>query len=192
MSQRKRKTQKEVQKKPKNKNTKLYLSIIGVLVVAVIGLVLWMEFRPEKPEPEPIKRFPDIEHISTSIYKVLIDSTDTAVENLKDEEKEQYEELEPKLKYNIYVYIYNADYDESTNSELLEQLVIDTYNKEDKDFTLLVINYVDNEDIVDLLEEHYLPEDPVLIQITGQSVAENGISTNYLAIQSVLVALRGK
>lgn len=189
MSKRKNKTGKSVPKKT-NKNKILYLSIIGVLVVAIIGLVLWMEFRPEKPKPDPIKRFPEIEHISTSIYKVLVDPTDTEVENLKDKEKEQYEKLEQKLKYDVYVYIYNSDYEESSTSEQLEQLVIDTYNKEDKNYTLLVLNYVENDDIVELLDEHYLPEDPVLIHITGQSVAENGISTNYLAIQSVLVTLK--
>lgn len=192
MSKRKNKTEKPVPKKTNNKHKILYLSIIGVLVLTIIGLVLWMQFRPEKPEPEPIKRFPDIEHISTSIYKVLIDPTDTEVENLKDKEKEQYEKLEETLKYDVYVYIYNADYEESSTSELLEQLVIDTHNKEDKNYTLLVLNYVDNEEVVDLLDEHYLPEDPVLVHITGQSVAENGISTNYLAIQSVLVTLKGE
>lgn len=189
MSKRKNKTGKSVPKKT-NKNKILYLSIIGVLVAAIIGLVLWIEFRPEKPKPDPIKRFPEIEHISTSIYKVLVDPTDTEVENLKDKEKEQYEKLEQKLKYDVYVYIYNSDYEESSTSEQLEQLVIDTYNKEDKNYTLLVLNYVENDDIVELLDEHYLPEDPVLIHITGQSVAENGISTNYLAIQSVLVTLK--
>lgn len=166
-----------------------YLSVVGVLIVVVIAVMLWIQFKPEKKPDEPVDMFPTIQHINIEHYKVLLGQQEAI--DLKDEDKEEFDKI--NLEYNVYVYIYNSWYDECENCEELESLVTSVAEKEDKDFTFLVLNYAKNEDIVDFLDKHFLPKEPVLVHIEGQTIAEeNGYSTNLKAIQSVLAKLRGE
>lgn len=183
MSQRRKRKEEPVKKAPMStKHKAIYISIISVLVVGVLGLLVWLDLRPTPPKPEPTKRFDDMTHITLNQYKALF--SDTARENLKDEELEDFNKID--LAHNVYVFIYNGEYDESETTQRLESLVISIGQKEDKNYTFLVLNYYMYEGIKDQVPNTHLPEDPVLVHIEGQVIAEDGVQTNYLSIYSVL------
>lgn len=183
MSQRRRRNE-VPEKKPgmSSKQKAIYTSVISVLVVAVIGLLVWLDLRPTPPKPEPTKRFDDITHITLNHYKVLLNKMDR--NDLKEEELEDFNEI--ILKQNIYVFIYNGEYDESETTKNLADRIIEIGEKEDTSYTFLVLNYYMHEGIKDLLDGNYLPVDPVLVHIEGEDIGDDGIKTNYLSILSIL------
>lgn len=191
MSQRKKSSQEPIKKVVSKKVKIISWSIVGVIFLAVIGIALWQEFKPKPKEPELPERFTNIEHISTSMYKLLLLGEETSAD-LSEEDKEEWKEIFDNLKHDVYVFIYNADYEASPDSEELENAIIEAYNKENKNYTLLVLNYNKNENIINEIADsaHALPNRPVLIHIEGQDVAEKGYATTVNDIRTVLAGLR--
>lgn len=191
MSGRRKKNEKETPKEIPKKVKIIIWSVFGVILLGVLGVILWMEFKPDPKEPELPLRFENIENVSTSIFEVLLGKKFS--DELTEKELEVWEEIEKDLKYNIYIFIYNQDYEVSEDSEKLEDLVNEVYNKENRNFTIVVLNYLINEDITDLLEENNigLPEVPVLVHIEGETIAEGGVIVTYLSILSKLNQLKG-
>src|SRR5690554_5623733 len=137
MSKQVKKTEKVAQKEVSTKVKVITWSIFGVILLGVLGVLLWMEFRPQPKEPELPDRFENVEHITSSILEVLLAQKNP--EDLTEEETETLEEIDLADDVrDIYVFIYNQDYEVSPDSENLESLVNDVYNKEDKGFVILV------------------------------------------------------
>lgn len=208
MSQQKRKTQKGPNKGPQRiqqretqqkepmkevpKKVRMIAWIImGVIVLGVVGVLLWMELRPKPKEPELPERYENMANISTAIYEVILG--DKFSDELNEDDLEVWNEIKDDLEYNVYVFIYNQDYEVSEESENLESLVKELYNKEGKNFTILVLNYLKNEGITELLSEYNvsLPVSPVLVHIEGDKVALGGVAKTYLTILSKLTNLKG-
>lgn len=183
MSQRKIKNEQPVKKAGlSTKEKTIYISIISVLFIAVIGVLVWLDLRPTPPKPEPTMRFEELTHITLNQYKVIINQLEK--NDLKDEEYDDFDKID--LAHNVYVFIYNGEYDESETTQRLEALVTEVGKKEDNSFTFLVLNYYLHQGITDLVKNTSLPVDPVLVHIEGETVKEDGIQTNYLSIVSVL------
>lgn len=192
MSKQVKKTEKVAQKEVPTKVKVITWSIFGVILLGVLGVLLWMEFRPEPKEPVLPDRFENVEHITSSILEVIL--TQKNSEDLTEEELEIWEEIDLSDDVrDIYVFIYNQDYEASPDSENLESLVNEVYNKENRSFAILVLNYLENENVVDLLNNNNvaLPTVPVLVHIEGESIATNGVITTALSIQAKLTILKG-
>lgn len=190
MSQRRKNQIQEPEKKVLSRNAQIIIwSVVGVVILALIGIALWIQFKPEPKDPEAPKRFTNIEHISTSIYKVLI--ADLEAGDLSEKDLEIWEKLEETLERDVYVFIYNADYDESPDTKDLESLINQAHNKEDKNYTLVVLNYFGNEEIENIIStgSHGLPVRPVLVHIEGES--QKSFGTTFREIQTMLIGLRG-
>ena len=69
-------------------------------------------------------------NISTAIYEVILG--DKFSDELNEDDLEVWNEIKDDLEYNVYVFIYNQDYEVSEESENLESLVKELYNKEGK------------------------------------------------------------
>lgn len=186
MSGRRKKNEKETPKEIPKKVKIIIWSVFGAILLGVLGVMLWMEFKPDPKEPQLPLRYENIEHVTTSIFEVLLGKK--FKDELNEDDLEIFEELEKDLKYDVYVFIYNQDYENSEESEKLEDTINDVYNKEDRAFTIVVLNYLLNEDITSLLEEYNLnlPNTPVLVHIEGETIAEKGVSGTYLSILSKL------
>ena len=189
MSQRRKSQNQEPEKKVLSKNVKIIIwSVLGAVFVTLISVALWIQFKPEPQEPKLPKRFENIEHISTSIYNVLLGKQYS--DELSEDDLKIWEEIEKNLERDVYVFIYNADYDESPDTKDLESLINEAFNREDKTYTFLVLNYFGNEEIENVIsaESHGLPIRPVLVHIEGEN--ESSFGTTFREIQAMLIGLR--
>lgn len=167
-------------------------SVIGAVILGVLAVLIYLEFRPVPKEPELPDRLENVEHISSSIFEVMLEKKFS--DELNEDDLEIWEKLESDLKYNVYVYIYNQDYEESPDSEALEDLVKSIYEKENNTFTIVVLNYTKNQAILNLLTEYNvnLPTVPVLVHIEGETIAkEKGVVISYNDILARLNNLKG-
>lgn len=184
--------QKEETKEIPKKVQIITWSVIGAVILGVLAVLIYLEFRPVPKEPELPDRLENVEHISSSIFEVMLEKKFS--DELNEDDLEIWEKLESDLKYNVYVYIYNQDYEESPDSEALEDLVKSIYENENNTFTIVVLNYTKNQAILNLLTEYNvnLPTVPVLVHIEGETIAkEKGVVISYNDILARLNNLKG-
>lgn len=173
------------------KNVKIITwSILGAIVIGIISVLLWMEYGGKK-EPTLPERFENIEHISTDIFEVMLGEKFS--DELSEDDLELWDEIKDDLERDIYIFIYNQDYEESPDSEKLEDLVKEVYNKEDKGYTIFVLNYLKNINVEELLEGENIrfPTMPALVHVEGEEIAENGVNSTYNTILVELNKLKG-
>ncbi|NLN50897.1 MAG: hypothetical protein GX149_04695 [Acholeplasmataceae bacterium] len=172
----------EIKPKPNKQLKIVFLTTVSVLVVAVLVVVLWWVFKDQEDPEKPLSRFEEITHISVEQYQVILNQIE--ISDLDDEEKEQFEALE--LKHDVYVLVYSNDYDVCVGCGEIEEIINEKNAIENKNFTILVLHYEENLEIDNLIGDNYLPNVPVLIHIEGETVAEDGIYTDDLAIKRAL------
>ncbi len=188
MSKLKRKKSQTVKKsapkqQPKKKSAiALYISS-GLTLVLVVVLVLVFALKPKDDESVADDKFPDIVHLSVNQYKYLINQIEKS--ELTDEEQEALDES--LIKHDIYIFVYNPNFEECQGCDEIALMLEDKFNKDDKDYTIFVINYNEHPEIKEQIEQNYLPDIPVLIHIQGEETKD--VYVNVLAIKSELSKL---
>jgi hypothetical protein len=152
---------------------------ITLSVVLVFGLVVGIYFIIEsfKKETE-VTRYDNITHLELDQFQALL-----------GEDKTPLDDIEDVIKHDIYVFIYNEDYDVCTTCAELENLINEKALKEGRTYTFFVLNYTDYPTIKEELSTNFLPNMPVLVHIEGESILEGKTYTNKLEIQSALSKL---
>ncbi len=169
----------EIQPLPKHYKTIVY-TFFGIVLVAVITLVIVLSIRSRR-EDDPIVRYEDLTHISTDIYKVFTKELD--VIDLNDDDKEIYDGLD--LRDDIYIFIYNPNYEECQDCEEIEAFIQSIYSEEDKPYTFVLMNFNENEEMEELLNISALGIRPVLLHIEGEEFKDS-----YTTIKSIQLELR--
>lgn len=152
------------------------ISLLVILVLAV-GYLLLDKYVFNKDNQTETKRFEDLTHISLSEYKWLLNEDDT--NPLKNVEHE------------VYVFIYNGDYDVCEMCETLEADVKDAASKaKDKGYSFFVLDYNKYPEIQSYVSGLFLPNRPGLVHISGDSYADdNAINTSENGILYVLKSI---
>lgn len=170
---------KKSQKTQKQNRSNLIFGIINISVVVglailVIVLVVLSQRKP-KVEEKP-KRFENLTHITLSQYEAI----------LRGDIFESPDGLEYS---NIYVYMYNPDYDACGLCGFFNDDIIRLATKEDAlyHFYVLDISAEGNEGIIEKIEGNNLPTIPVFLHIYGQELQET--HTNEHSIKSALSKL---
>lgn len=174
------KQKREIEPLPKQYKAIVY-TFFGIVLVGVITLILVLALRGNKEDDLP-ERYEDIKQISSNHYKALISSFNFDMAELEDEEKEVYDSFKNDLKNDIYIFVYNPDYDECPRCEQLEQFIKTIYNKENKDFTLLIMNYADNLNIFDYVDGN-IEKAPALLYIKGDKLDQVYTTVNEIKYQ---------
>ncbi len=163
---------------PKNNANKIMLfTVLGIVLVGLGALTYWLldtyVFKDKEPNYD---RFETVEHITLDQYKWLIN----------DNEEDPVEDV----KYDVYVYIYNGNFEECTVCEDLEAAVLAAANASSgSNYSFFVMNYndEDNTGITSYISGLFLPNRPALIHIQGEALAATGaIVTSPTQILSTL------
>lgn len=146
-------------------------TFFGVVLVGVIILILVLSLRGGKT-PELPERYEDHSKISVNHYKALVGYNGFSPAELNDDDKEIYEEFKDDLKNDIYIFIYNPDYEECPRCEDIESFINSILDKkENKSYTFLLMSLTNNEDIFDILGQETEPT-PLLIHIKGDKLEQ--------------------
>lgn len=156
-------------------------TVLGILLIGIGALTYWIVdtyiFKDQVPNYD---RFETVEHITLDQYKWL----------LNDNEEDEVEDV----KYDIYVYIYNGNFEECTVCEDLEAAVkaaADAAGVQNYSFFVMNYNDEDNVGITSYISGLLLPTRPALIHIQGEALAtSNAITTSPTAILSSLNQIR--
>ena len=170
-----KKTTPQKQQKPKvSKSLWITLSVV-LLFGLVVGIYLFMESFNNEPE---VNRYDNITHLELDQFQALL-----------SENKEPLKDIEDEIKHDVYVFVYNEDYDVCTTCADLESMITEKALKEGRTYTFFVLNYTAYPQIKEELSTNFLPGMPVLVHIEGESILEGNVYTNKLEIQSVLSIL---
>lgn len=166
------KTQKTVTKKDKTDYKILKIAgvtLLGVIVLFV-GYLLLDKYVLNPNNDTTVERFEDIEHLTLNQYKWLLNADET-------------EPVDDVL-YDIYVFIYNSDYDTCTMCASLEAEIEEAAElAASKGYSFFVLNYQDYKEIATYVSGIFLPNRPALIHITGEVYADTGaIQTSETSI----------
>lgn len=148
--------------------------VLLAIVILFSGYLLVDRYILNNGDDEVVERFEDIEHLTLNEFKYLLNDDETnVVENLN---------------YDIYVFIYNSDYETCTLCEDLESNIKQAASQaEANGYSFFVLDYQDYQDISSYVSNTYLPDLPALIHIEGEAYAdENAVSTSRTAILSIL------
>ncbi|MGI6360298.1 MAG: hypothetical protein ACOX02_04610 [Acholeplasmatales bacterium] len=167
-------------KEKKDQRQNLIFGIINigiVLSLAVLVIVLIVvSMKKKSEEPEEIKRFEDLTHITIGQYEAILNG-DAA--------------LAPSgyTHSDTYIFIYNKDYDACTLCGKLDEDIRLKAKKEGRTYNFYVfdISVAGNEEIKNKISSNHLPNMPVLIHIYGSEVLD--IYIDELAIKTALSQL---
>lgn len=178
----------ETKQKNQNKNQKMVtkkdktdykiIKIAGVALLSVVvlflGYLLLDKYVLNSNNNQTVERFKDVDHLTLNQYKWL----------LNDDEKEPVE----GVLYDVYVFVYNKDYDACTLCGTLESDVkAAAAAAEAKGYSFYVLDYQKYQDIATYVTGTFLPNRPALIHISGEAYADtDAISTSENAILSIL------
>ncbi len=169
------KNKEKQEKKEKTQNLIFGIINIGIvlsLLVAIIVLIVFsLKKKPE--EPDKIKRFEDLIHITIDEYEAILNGEAA---------------LAPKdyTHSDTYIFVYNSDYDACKLCGVLDEDIVSKAKKEGKTYNFYVfdISIIGNEGMKDLIPNNHLPNTPVLLHIYGSEVLET--HTDELAIKTAL------
>lgn len=172
-----KKNTKKVVQSNKTTNKIILFTVLGILLVGLGALTYWLldtyVFKDAQPNYD---RFETVDHITLDEYKWLVN----------DNEEDPLEDV----KYDIYVYIYNGNFEECTVCEDLESAVLDAASAASgNNYSFFVMNYndEDNTGISSYITGLFLPNRPALIHIQGEALAtEDAIVTSPTQILSTL------
>lgn len=152
---------------------------ITLSVVLMFGLVVGIYFMVESFNKElEVNRYENITHLKLEQFQALL-----------SDNKDPLDDIEDEIKHDVYVFVYNEDYDVCTTCAEIESLINEKASKEGRTYTFFVLNYSAYPQIKEELSTNFLPNMPVLIHIEGESILEGKIYTNKLEIQSALSIL---
>ncbi|MDY0210400.1 MAG: hypothetical protein RBQ91_03200 [Acholeplasma sp.] len=172
---------KSTKKQPVNARTQtdykiLKVAGIALLVIAVLAsaYLLLDKFVFNKENETEIKRYEDLTHITLSEYKWL----------LGEDESNPLTNIE----HDVYIFVYNRDYEACELCESLEDEVKEAAAKASENgYSFFVLDYVKYPDIQTYVSGLFLPNRPGLIHISGDSYADtDAISTSENGILFVL------
>ena len=134
-----------------------------VLLVAVLGFLVYLLLDKYvfKEEAVNFDRFETLEHLTLDEYKYIIGAN------------EDPDDVVSGLAYDVYIFVYNGNYDECVSCEELEDVVTNAANKaKEKGYSFFVLDYNKYKDIQTEVEGLQLPSRPGLIHIEGERLAE--------------------
>lgn len=176
------KRRKNIEPLPKQYKIIVY-TFFAVVLVGVITLVLVLALKDRKP-PELPERYEGYTQISTNHYKALVSSISYDPAELEDEDREIYDSFKDDLKNDIYIFVYNPDYDESPRSEELESFIKSIYDKTNKSFTLLIMNFAENKDIFEVINSN-IEHAPALLHIDGDLLKQTYTTPSDIKLQLI-------
>jgi len=157
------KTQKTVTKKDKTDYKILKITgvtLLGVIVLFV-GYLLLDKYVLNPKNDTTVERFEDLEHLTLNQYKWLLNADET-------------EPVDDVL-YDVYVFIYNSDYETCTLCESLEADIEEAASlAASKGYSFFVLDYQAYQEIATYVTGTFLPNRPALIHITGEAYADTG------------------
>lgn len=162
-------------------NKVMLYTVLGILLIGIGALTYWLvDTYVFKDKEQNYDRFETLEHIVLDEYKWL----------LNDNEEDALEDV----KYDVYVYIYNGNFEECTVCEDLESAVIAAAEAAgSQNYSFFVMNYndTDNASLSSYISGLLLPSRPALIHIQGDALAtENAMITSPTSILSTLNSIR--
>ncbi len=171
----KKKVLKTKEQKEKRQNLIFGIINIGIIltVTAVIIAIIVISLKKKPEEPEEVKRFEDLIHITIDEYEAILNGEAA---------------LAPKdyTYSDTYIFIYNKDYDACVLCGELDEDITLKAKKDGRTYNFYVfdISVVGNEGMKDIIASNHLPNRPVLLHIYGSEVLDT--YTDELAIKTAL------
>jgi hypothetical protein len=149
------------------------LAILGVLAYLLLDKYVFTEKEPN------YNRFETLEHLTLDEYKYLIGTNEDQDDAITD------------VFHDIYIFVYNGNYDECTTCEDLEEIVKDAASKaKEKGYSFFVLNYNEYNEIQTEVSGLQLPSRPGLIHIEGEAIATTeGVLTVQTQIEYKLATI---
>lgn len=161
----------------KSKSKSIIWATLCLILVVGLSVGIYFMFNNLNNE-QTVTRYEDLTHIKFDQYQALL-----------SDDKKALEELNVEIKHDVYVFVYNEDYDACTTCAELESSIQEKALKEGRTYTFFVLNYTKYPQIKEQLEDNFLPNMPVLVHIEGETINEGKIYLNKLEIQSALSKL---
>ena len=156
---------------------KIGATVLLVAVLAFLAYLLLDKYVFKEKEPNYFK-FDTLEHVTLDEFNYFLGTN--------EDKKNEVDRL-----HDVYIFVYNGDYDVCTSCESLEDQVISAAKKaKDNGYSFFVLNYNKYSEIQTAVTSLQLPDRPGLIHIEGESISsENGVLTVQSQIEYKLATI---